>query len=114
MVNVGPVRLKFKSSQRGGRSWFVQMIAEKDVVSPTLMLFGEDVDRVIYDSQGGNSFRTMGGRPDKKDPFSGVIANGFNCPGDMLSRIKVRYYKRGELIEMPFELKTGLGLQGTP
>ncbi len=113
IVNVGPVRLKFAKSKRGRMPWFVQMIAEKHAVSPTLMLFGEDVDRVIFDSERGSGFTSMGGKRDMKNPFSGVIANGFNCPGDKISRIKVRYYKQGDLIEIPFEFKTGLGLQGT-
>lgn len=40
-------------------------------------------------------------------------ANGFSCPGDNTSRIKARYYKQNDLIEIPFDFKTGLGLQGS-
>jgi hypothetical protein len=112
MVTIGPVRLKFTRSKRGGMPWYVQIITEKHAVSPTLMLFGEDEDRVVYDSQRGSGYKSMGGKSDKKNSFSGISANGFRCPGDEISRIKVRYYKQSDLIEIPFDLKTGLGLQG--
>lgn len=110
IVNIGPAQLKFTKPKHGRSSWFAQMIVEDHAVSPSLLLFGEDIDRVIYDSQRGSGFTTMQGRPDKSNPFSGVIANGFNCPGDEISRIKVRYYKQDDLIEIPFDFETGLGL----
>lgn len=111
-VTLGSVQLKFTMPRAEG-SWCVQMLPGPEVTNPSILIFGADEDVPIYNSRSSNRFTSVIRKPGK-DPFNGTAARGFRCPGGPISRIRIRSYQRKRLIEVPFQLKTGLGLSGGP
>lgn len=122
VVEMEPVRLRFtqakpRSGQADGEEqsmWYVQVLPGEGVSKVKVVLFGKDKDVPIL---GGNNAETrtfnVSRKPGGGSPFHGITMQGFSCPGGKLSRIVVRYVSSGDLVRIPFQWETGLGMEET-